>query len=90
MNWQFIHTNTAFSMNNGNLLLLVFILVLLALNPDDFLYAVEFITIKSKTFFLNYFLMYKAWLSYRLIAKECTKMGLPTPAFTFIPIWKRP
>lgn len=82
--------STAYKMiSNESLMLMAVIGLLFVLNPEDFVYFCEFLLVKAKMVALNYYLMYQAWIAYRLLAKSCTKMGLPLPAFHFVPIWKR-
>jgi len=62
---------------------------LVALYPRDCLNLVLLVFLRVKVLWLNYFLMFRAWLMYRQICRDFASMGLPKPAFKFKPLWER-
>lgn len=60
-----------------------------------FLYPIDFVNIGSYAWLwvatraLNYYLMFRAYMMYRQLKSDLGKMGMPMPAFKFIPIWER-
>lgn len=67
----------------------IVIAVFLALYPEDCLNASNYIFLWLATRILNYYLMFQAYMMYRRLRSDFAKMGLPMPAFKFIPIWER-
>ena len=57
--------------------------------PDESYFYAEKTILQAKVVFMNYYLMAQAFVMYRKISAEARKMGMPTPAFRFTPIWRR-
>jgi hypothetical protein len=57
--------------------------------PDEFYFYAEKTILQIKVVALNYYLMASAFLMHRKISAEARRMGMPTPAFRFTPIWRR-
>ena len=57
--------------------------------PKDILMLLGYIGLKIVLIGLNCFLMVQAWRLHRQLCSDLAKMGLPKPAFHFIPIWDR-
>lgn len=69
-----------------------FLLVILAfavLFPIDASNGAMLITLWIYTRLLNYYLMFHAYLMYRRLRSDFAKIGMPMPAFKFVPIWER-
>jgi hypothetical protein len=66
-----------------------FLVLLVALWPQDCLNVSRFTWLWVLTRILNYYLMIQAYMMYRRLRSDFGKMGLPMPAFKFIPIWER-
>jgi hypothetical protein len=67
----------------------IFFAVLIFLYPVDSSNLVSFCWLWVLSRLVNYYLMLKAYLMYRRLRSDFGKMGLPFPAFKFIPIWER-
>lgn len=59
------------------------------LYPDESYFYTEKTILQVKVVALNYYLMVQAFLMHWKISAEARKMGMPTPAFRFTPIWRR-
>jgi hypothetical protein len=62
---------------------------LVILYPKDCLLAPAYLGILLKLVLVNYWMMFQAWQMHRRLAADFAKIGLPMPAFKFIPIWER-
>jgi hypothetical protein len=60
-----------------------------AFYPNESYFYAEKTILQIKVVVLNYYMMAYAFLMYRKISAEARKMGMPTPAFHFTPIWRR-
>lgn len=61
----------------------------IALFPVDSQNAVALAALWVKVLILNYYLMFRAYLMYRQMKSDLAKIGVPFPAFKFVPIWER-
>lgn len=68
------------------LLVIVTFVVLFPLDTD---LGIEYIRIWTISRILNYYLMFRAWMMYRQLKADMAKLGVPMPAFKFVPIWER-
>jgi hypothetical protein len=68
--------------------LIVFIFCL-AFFPLESQYGATFIFLWVAVRILNYYLMFRAYLMYLRLRSDFAKLGMPFPAFKFIPIWER-
>lgn len=68
---------------------LLFLLLLFAAFPEDCVIFAGLAKVWVFSRFLNYYLMFKAWLMYRQLRADMAKMGMPVPPFKFTPIWQR-
>lgn len=57
--------------------------------PEESYFYAERTILQVKVVAMNYYLMAQAFVMYRKISAEARKMGMPTPAFRFTPIWRR-
>jgi hypothetical protein len=69
--------------------LLLTLILLFAFFPGDCLVAVELIRVWIYSRFLNYYLMFQAWLIYRKLRVDMLRIGMSIPPFKFVPIWQR-
>lgn len=57
--------------------------------PVDTDIGLKFVPLWIYTRILNYYLMFRAYLMYRQLRSDFAKIGMPMPAFKFVPIWER-
>lgn len=67
----------------------VILLALVLLFPEDCIIFAGITKAWLLSRILNYYLMFQAWKMYRQIRADMTKLGMPAPAFKFVPIWQR-
>lgn len=68
---------------------LLFLAVFVAFFPIDASNGAMYLYLWCATRVLNYYLMFRAYMMYRRLRSDFGKMGMPFPAFKFVPIWER-
>jgi hypothetical protein len=68
---------------------LLVVIAFIVLFPIDASNGVTLAWLWLLTRALNYYLMFRAYLMYLRLRSDFAKLGMPMPAFKFIPIWER-
>lgn len=68
---------------------LIVIAAFVVLFPVDASNGVTLVWLWLLTRVLNYYLMFRAYMMYLRLRSDFAKLGMPMPAFKFVPIWER-
>lgn len=75
--------------SNAQMASWVVLVAFVAFYPKDAMMLPVYVVLRVGLVALNCFLMLQAWRIHRQIRADFVKLGLPPPAFHFIPIWDR-